>query len=129
MSAEALQTVDILSHIETFLLPNTDDRYVSIDSRRRKDFSSSPSARLDDILHQVVLADHIRTMQIMYRDSDDELTLAAELREVNANLQDAVKRLPTKHLMEKLSEGRSRVLALCRLCHGKGKWVDLWANL
>jgi hypothetical protein len=108
----------VLFNIETFLLPSLDGRYASSNTRKQENFSSSPLMRLDQILDQVALADHIRTMQIMYRDSEDELNLAGELRASQGAHDAPVKRLPTKHLMEKLSEGRARVVALCRLCHG-----------
>lgn len=125
MNAHRLLPMDeVLSHIEHFLLPTADDRYLPINRRKRRDYSSSPHARLDHILYQVALADHIRMMQIMYRDSEDEQCLAPELREGDTSVK-----LPTKHLMEKLSEGRSRIMALCRTCHGEDSLESLRASV
>lgn len=50
--------------------------------------------------------------------------LAPELRE-----GDTANKLPTKVLMEKLSEGRSRVVALCRLCYGDDSVESLRASV
>lgn len=111
----------ILVTVEQFLLPtNTDASEDDIQKSKNLllkknfpdiDMSLSPRSRLDQICFQVTLADHIRTMQIMYKDTTDELQLAKHLR------QDAVT-LPTKHLQEKIAEGQARIIALCRLCYG-----------
>lgn len=114
----------VLFTIEQFLLPTSDDRYLPINLRKQKDTSSTPKSRLDHILYQVALADHIRTIQIMYRDSEDEQCLAPELREGDTSVK-----LPTTHLMEKLSEGRSRIVALCRCCYGKDSLEGLRASI
>ena len=121
---DSLPMEKVLNHIELFLLPTADDRYIPISRRKRKDDSGAPHARLDHILYQVALADHIRMMQIMYRDSEDEQGLAPELRE-----GDTTVKLPTRHLMEKLVEGRSRVVALCRTCYGDDSFESLRASV
>jgi hypothetical protein len=121
---ESISMDQILLHIEHFLLPTADDRYLEDNLKKKKDYSSSPYARLDHVLYQVVLADHIRTIQIMYRDGEDEQGLASELRE-----SDMTVKLTTKHLMEKLSEGRSRVTALCRSCYGDDSVESLRASV
>ena len=121
---DSLPIDEILSHIEVFLLPTADDRYLPTNRRKRKDDSDAPYARLDHILYQVALADHIRMMQIMYRDSEDEQCLAPELREGDTSVK-----LSTKHLMEKLIEGRSRIIALCRTCYGADSFECLRASV
>ena len=121
---DSLPMEEVLTHIELSVLPTADDRYIPINRRKRKDDSGAPHARLDHILYQVALADHIRMMQIMYRDSEDEQGLAPELRE-----GDTTVKLPTKHLMEKLVEGRSRVVALCRTCYGDDSFESLRASV
>jgi hypothetical protein len=123
-STEAVPMEKVLFTIEQFLLPTADDRYLPTNMRKQRDTSSSPKARLDHILYQVALADHIRTVQIMYRDSEDEQCLAPELREGDTSVK-----LPTNHLMEKLSEGRSRIVALCRCCYGKDSLEGLRASV
>jgi hypothetical protein len=115
---------NVLLHIEDFLLPTIDDRYQGTNLKRRSDFSSSPHSRLDHVLFQVALADHIRTLQIMYRDSEDFQNLAIELREGDTSVK-----LPTKNLMEKITEGRSRAVALCRSCYGDDSLESLRASV
>jgi hypothetical protein len=118
----AMETV--LLHIEDFLLPTIDERYQGINLKKRNDFNSSPHSRLDHVLYQVALADHIRTLQIMYRDSEDFQNLALELREGDTSVK-----LPTKNLMEKITEGRSRAVALCRSCYGDDSLESLRASV
>ena len=107
-----------LSRIELFLLPAcehnaTDDRGKA--STANNDIAAAtPSTRLDKVLHQVALADYIRTIQTMYRDSYDTQKLALQLR---GGVQDVT--LTTKHLVSKIVEGRSRSLALLRMTHGE----------
>jgi hypothetical protein len=114
----------MLLHIEDFLLPTTDERYQGTNLKKRSDFNSSPHCRLDHVLYQVALADHIRTLQIMYRDSEDFQNLALELREGDTSVK-----LPTKNLMEKITEGRSRAVALCRSCYGDDSLESLRASV
>jgi len=66
---------------------------------------------LNNLLQEIVIADHIRTLQTIYRDNQDELNLGGEYREQQT-------KLTTKHLMDKIIEGRSRTIALCRLSYG-----------
>jgi hypothetical protein len=121
---------NIHEEIESFLLPGTDMRYLPLNQRASKDISDSPFSRLDHIMYQVALADHIRTLQIMYRDGEDDQRLASELREGDSQGIP----LTTKHLMEKICEGRSRAAALCRLCYGEDTleslraWTDLGSS-
>lgn len=124
LDGEFVPMEQVLFRIEQFLLPDADDRYLPVNIRKRKDTSSCPSARLDQILYQVALADHIRMIQIMYRDSEDELCLVPELREGDTSIK-----LPTKHLMDKLTEGRSRAVALCRCCYGNDSLEGLRASV
>lgn len=112
----------ILFLIEQFLLPGADDRYLPVNMKKRRNICTSPSARLDHILYQVSLADYIRMTQIMYRDIEDDQCLAPELR-----VGDTTIKLPTKHLIQKISEGRSRILALSRCCYEENSFETLRA--
>ena len=74
----------VLSLVENFLLPRQDQtcpwrRGPSDNSAERANLR--PEARLNDVLYQVALADHIRSFQTMYRDTHDELKLFSDLRE------------------------------------------------
>lgn len=107
-----------LSRIELFLLPNPDqvtlDDAGAIKLPYEETTSTTPAKRLDQILFQVSLADYIRTIQTMYRDSYDEQKLASQLRADAANVS-----LPTKHLVSKIVEGRSRAVALLKMGYGE----------
>ena len=70
-----------------------------------------PTTRLNNLLQEIVIADHIRTLQTIFRDNQDELNLGGEYR-------DQSRKLTTKHLMDKIVEGRSRIISLCRLSFG-----------
>jgi tetratricopeptide (TPR) repeat protein len=105
-----------LSRIELFLLPannhsTTDDGGFSKPSFEENS-ADCPTSRLDQTLYQVALADYIRTIQTMYRDAHDEQKLAAPLR------ADPDAKLPTKHLISKILEGRTRASALVRVGFG-----------
>eukprot|EP01039_Chlorochromonas_danica_P005079 gene5079-5581_t len=80
-----------------------------------RDFPSTPSERLDQILYQLAVADHVRSMQTIYRDTFDDHSIALELRGSDITKED---KLPTKDLLQRLVEGRSRALALIKLCYG-----------
>ena len=114
--------MNLLLEIERFYLPQPDVRYLPPSQRPQRDQDISPDARLDHVLYQISLSEHLRTMQIMYRDSEDEQRLVLELREGDSNTA-----LPTKELMEKLLEGRCRVVALCRMCRGEDSVESLRA--
>lgn len=98
---------NILGNVESFLLPSA--------SLKSNDSHSMPGPmkRLEDLLLQVAVFEHIRSLQTMYRDEEDEYNLAAELRPAHANAK-----FPTKLLMEKISDARSRVVALSKLSFG-----------
>jgi hypothetical protein len=51
-------------------------------------------------------------MQFLYRDNDDELQVSKDIR--NADQL----RINNSTLIESIVEGRTRVIALCRICHG-----------
>jgi len=107
-----------LSRIELFLLPagtKKAEQRGEDDEPVEKDVNHAPIHRLDDLLFQVALADYIRVMQTMYRDSHDDQNLASELRGEGGQTA----KLPIKHLMGKIVEGRSRALPLLKLCCGE----------
>ena len=103
----------VISKVENFLLPSHDDRYWS-DRGKGGETMLCPKDRLDQILFQLAIADHIRLMQSLYRDNEDDQMLEQELRFENPSAK-----LPNKALMERITEGRSRVVALCKLCYGE----------
>jgi hypothetical protein len=117
-----IPTESILFLIEQFLLPAADDHYLPANMKKRRIVCTSPTVRLDHILYQVALADHIRVTQIMYRDREDDLCLAPELRVGDISIK-----LPTKHLIQKITEGRSRILALSRCCYEENSYETLRA--
>jgi hypothetical protein len=104
---------------------------------QKRDTSSRPFDRLDETLFQLALADHIRTLQTVYRDFNDEHCLSRELRGIDLNifLQDqqegspSYERLCTKELLEKILEGRSRAFALVRMCYGDASLPCVRADL
>ena len=112
-----------LSRIEAYLLPSAASKNenpgitpLSIDL--------TPRDRLDHILYQVTLADHLRVMQTMYRDSHDDQSLMAELRAEGPNTK-----LPIKHLMQKIVEGRSRAIGLIKMMYGEDHLAYLKGQL
>jgi len=142
---QQIDTSKILGQVEAFLLPQMDfySRWSAAKQRVRQVILSSsssssssslqddldvtglcPIARLDDILYQVALADHIRTMQTMYRDPHDEHRLIGDLRTDHPHTT-----LPSKQLILKIIEGRVRCQALCRLTYGQGSVEMLRATV
>jgi hypothetical protein len=109
---EPLSMSVILSKVESFLLPSYDDRYL-IKRNKVPDSDISPYNRLSHLLSQVTTAEYIRSIQTLYRDTEDEHFLVNELR-----LESPTMRLPNKSLVVKITEGRSRIFALSRLCFG-----------
>lgn len=65
--------VDILSSVESFLLP---EPLSGIEVE-----SSHPHNQLDKLLNALAIGDHVRLLQTMYRDEDDELLLGKEYRQ------------------------------------------------
>jgi tetratricopeptide (TPR) repeat protein len=78
------------------------------------DLKLTPRQRLEHTCLQVCLADHIKTMQTMYRDPDDDLQVCLTMR--SGGLPGI--KLPAKLLQERILEGQIRIVALCRLCYG-----------
>ncbi len=130
-------TKQVLANVEGFLLPKisrTIPWYRGVFGPGEM-LNTRPDGRLMDVLYQVALADQIRTFQAFYRDAFDEHQLFLSLREkeVQNTSEDpkhasalegtslAKKKQPplhTKVLMSKITEGRIRAVALCRLCYG-----------
>lgn len=113
----------ILAAVEEFILPLSDERYL-IKRNKVPDKDVLPTHRLSHLLTQVCIAEHIRTMQTLYRDFDDEMKLAGELRSDNPNAK-----LPTKLLVTKITEGRARIYALCRQIFGDNSFQQLRAKI
>lgn len=104
---------NLFSDVELFLLP----RIASEFERDRRKLSICPVNRMENIALEVSIADHIRTMQTIFRDSVDELYLGGEIRSLYPDFVTNKKRT-TKELNDLICEGRVRLAALCRLSFG-----------
>ena len=99
--------------IERFLLPRVE---VSAKSRGMMK-TVAPTHRLDDMCLKIAISDHIRTLQTIYRDPSDEMCLGKDMRLLYNELNDGTK-LITKKLTTKIVDGRCKISALTRICHG-----------
>lgn len=99
----------MLPKVEEFLLPKGPVSEEDIE------MTMLPTSRLDELLLELSIGEHIRMCQYLYRDNEDECQVAAEVRVFS---KDGPVKIPSKQLTESLVEGRSRVVALCRLCYG-----------
>lgn len=97
----------LLTQIETFLLPSPEPLF-----KVNQDFPSTPLDRLDETLYETSLADHIRSLQAIYRDNYDEQCLGVDLR------PNKTMKMPIKFVLDKIVEGRLRANALLRLSFG-----------
>ena len=113
----------ILAVVEDFILPSADVRYL-IKRNKVPDTELLPTHRLAHLLTQVCIAEHIRAMQTLYRDFDDEMKLAGELRTDNPSAK-----LPAKLLVSKITEGRARIHCLCRQVYGDDSLQQLRAKI
>lgn len=108
--AKAVTMGMIIASVEKFLLPCIDPLFSSLYTViAHKD----PKARLDAMLAQLAVADGIRHVQSLFRDTEDELKLMKELR------SDPAMPLSTMSLVTTISEGRARAIALSRLVYGE----------
>ena len=102
--------------IESFLLPSRragdDDEYEKIKLLPHNRLEV-PVDRLEETLFQITLADHIRIMQTMYRDTHDSQCLASEFRIGSPNVK-----LPMKLLIEKIIEGKAKAISLIKIVYG-----------
>jgi hypothetical protein len=105
----------VLPKVEEFLLPMKIESVNSTDSSADVDTAPLPSSRLDELLLELSIGEHLRMCQYLYRDNEDECQVSPEVRQLS---KDGVIRITSKQLTESLIEGRSRVVALCRLCYG-----------
>ena len=129
----------ILAAVEEFLLPARGNALTSLSSVKSIN-GAAPTDRLERILYDVAVADHIRSLQAIYRDLHDEMALGSEfydrkkIKRIDEKTSDfAVTRniskmddkrdeenekLTNKYLVDKITEGRARILTLTKLCHG-----------
>jgi hypothetical protein len=114
---------EILPHIERFLLPVHDNRYL-IRRNRGVDKGLTPNHRLAFVLHEAATLEHLRIFQTLSRDSEDHLKLCPELRVDNPGAH-----LPTKRLISLLTEKRARALGICRTCLGERSMAMLRAHM
>ena len=112
---------DILHNVEKFLLPADNTSSITLTAM------SNPRQKLESALVGVAILEHIRSLQTMYRDDDDELGLSKHLRrDINGA---ANTKLTTKDLMERISNDRARILAFTRLCFGDKSFEMVRAEL
>lgn len=100
----------IIASVEKFLLPAVSDSFRSLYAPVAQ---KEPKERLDALLAQIAVADSIRHVQSLFRDTEDELRLLKELR------SDAHIPLTTKSVTATITEGRARAIALSRLVYGE----------
>jgi hypothetical protein len=115
---------NILAEVEKFLLPSSDDQIQSNEMHKiimnpSSSFGQSPINRLEQILYDIASCDHIRTLQTIYRDNHDEQNLSSTIFSKERDLEkEEGKKFTTKNLIKRIIEGRSRVVALSRICYG-----------
>lgn len=136
-------TVDVqvmLAKVEAFLLPKTPTSTFGVGADG-VDEGTPPYARLMNLLHELSIGEHIRALQFLYRDGEDDLKLAMNIRNcvcssISSNDRDnngtaaatsAVGRITSKKLMRSIAEGRCRAVALCRICYGSDSIESLKA--
>lgn len=110
--APMVEAAEVLAALERFLLPPRD---AASERLGRVEKGMTPAERLDAIVYQTTVADQIRLMQSYYRDSHDDYCLCEALRAPQTRVPGA---LPTKHLLQMVTEGRARAVALSKLVHG-----------
>lgn len=116
-SKEMEKGEDLLTLVESVLLPKNLLHHnvpENEELEKKNDFQSTPHKRFLDLVYELAVADHVRAMQAIYRDSYDEQYLYQEIRSENRSLG----QFRTKELMERIIVGRSRLIALARLCYG-----------
>jgi len=97
---------DVLKNVESFLLP-------SPKKEQANDFEDLPPCkRLEALLKELSIGEHLRMLQYLCRDTEDELHVGGEVRGENTM------RVTSKNLTENLTEGRARAVALSRICFG-----------
>jgi hypothetical protein len=105
----AVRMADIISSIERSLLPGMHAKFSTLSVAIA---GAEPQERLDGILNQLAVAESIRNLQVLYRDTNDDLQLLAELRPKDTQL------LKNQFLATKVTKGRIKALALCRIVYG-----------
>jgi hypothetical protein len=100
----------VLPKVEEFLLPPK-----SSNPEDLEEYNMLPTTRLDELLLELAIGEHVRMCQYLYRDNEDECQVAQEVRQLSI---DGPVRISSKQLTDSLIEGRSRAVALCRLCYG-----------
>jgi len=110
----------MLAKVEAFLLPRS---FMEMECAKSND--ETPSIRLKKLLHELSIGEHLRTIQFLYRDSEDDLKLEMNVRRsgrAGTQLEDhdavTSSRISSKKLIESLTEGRCRAIPLCRMCFG-----------
>lgn len=124
-------TVDVqlmLSKVEAFLLPKS-PMIVSSVGADGIDMGTPPAMRLMSLLHEMSIGEHIRALQFLYRDGEDDLKLAMDIRNSgrNSSVDEVAGRITSKKLMESITEGRCRAIALSRICYGSDSIESLKA--
>lgn len=115
----------VLGHINEYLLPSYDNVYFV---HKQKDAAANllPTQRLQFLMYQITVAEHVRSLQCLYMDSEDELMLAGQVRR---QLPGFSIKLPTNVLMQMITEGRARILSLVKLNFGLDSHLRIRAVL
>ena len=117
----------MLAKVEDFLLPKAQIKPKNGLTRNGINEGTPPHDRLMHLLHEMSVGEHIRSLQFLYRDGEDDLKLAMEIR--NSGVKESpleqdddsvagAGRITSKKLMESITEGRCRAIALTRICYG-----------
>jgi hypothetical protein len=118
----------MLSKVEAFLLPKSPVQ--SVISADGINEGTPPAVRLMKLLHEMSIGEHIRALQFLYRDGEDDLKLAMDIRNSGRHGSSrytdsdgdedsaAAGRITSKKLMGSITEGRCRAVALSRMCYG-----------
>lgn len=108
-ASTAVRMADIIGSIERALLPGMHTKFSTLYNTIA---GAEPAERLDGILNQLAVAESIRNLQVLYRDMNDDLQLLAELRPKEKQA------LTNQFLASKVTKGRCKALALCRIVYG-----------
>lgn len=117
----------IIEVVENYLLPEKNNDSSSRENHKLLEMLQ-PKQRLKEMLNDIAVFDHIRALQSLYKDNYDEMEISKQyihllgnrgiqLDNDDDNNSDSIK-FTSKNLLKYVSDGRARVIALCRLCYG-----------
>ena len=115
----------IIEVVENSLLPSKKNDYLVRENNKLLEMLQ-PKQRLNEILNDVAVYDHIRALQSLYKDNYDEMDISKQYIhllgnrdiKVDVDTNSYLIKLTSKDLLKHISDGRARAIALCRLCYG-----------